>query len=89
MNQGLLDVKSLSQILETGSTEGQDIGSIHLLRKYASERYVRNIAMISSCDKLHRLFGTDSPPVTWIRSLGLNAVNNLDFVKVTYSYSIV
>jgi ubiquinone biosynthesis monooxygenase Coq6 len=84
MNQGLLDVECLSQLLERGSTEGQDIGSIHLLRQYASERYLRNIMMISSCDKLHRLFSTDAAPVTWVRSLGLNAVNNLDFMKVNY-----
>lgn len=82
MNQGLLDVECLSQILERGSTEGQDIGNIHLLRQYASERYLRNIMMISSCDKLHRLFSTDAAPVTWVRSLGLTAVNNLDFMKV-------
>ncbi|KAI8645558.1 hypothetical protein BD408DRAFT_361326 [Parasitella parasitica] len=81
MNQGLLDVECLSQLLERGATEGQDIGSIHLLRQYASERYLRNIMMISSCDKLHRLFSTDAAPVTWIRSIGLNTVENLDFVK--------
>ncbi|KAL9553562.1 hypothetical protein PS6_003865 [Mucor atramentarius] len=81
LNQGLLDVECLSQLLERGTVEGQDIGSIHLLRQYASERYLRNIMMISSCDKLHRLFSTDAAPVAWIRSIGLNAVDNLDFVK--------
>ncbi|KAI8985371.1 hypothetical protein BDB01DRAFT_742283 [Pilobolus umbonatus] len=81
MNQGLLDVECLSQILEKGITEGQDIGNIHLLRQYPSERYLRNIMMISSCDKLHRLFSTDAAPITWARSLGMNALNNLDGVK--------
>ncbi|KAG2211219.1 hypothetical protein INT47_006339 [Mucor saturninus] len=81
MNQGILDVECLAQLLERGTVEGQDIGSIHLLRQYASERYVRNIMMISSCDKLHRLFSTDAAPVTWARSLGLNAVDNVGFLK--------
>lgn len=88
MNQGLLDVECLSQLLEKGTTEGQDIGSIHLLRQYASERYLRNIMMISSCDKLHRLFSTDATPVTWARSLGLNAVNSNGFLKVVQISSI-
>ncbi|RCI02497.1 putative ubiquinone biosynthesis monooxygenase [Rhizopus stolonifer] len=81
LNQGLLDVECLSGLLQKGSTEGQDIGNIHLLRQYASERYLRNIMMLSTCDKLHRLFSTDSAPVTWVRSMGLNAVDSLDFVK--------
>lgn len=89
MNQGLLDVECLSQILAKGVTEGQDIGSIHLLRQYASERYMRNIMMISSCDKLHRLFSNDITPFTWIRSIGLNAVDNLDFLKVRKSHTCV
>lgn len=84
LNQGILDVQSLSQWIEKGTTEGQDIGSIHLLRQYASERYLRNIMMISSCDKLHRLYSTDAAPITWARSIGLSAVNQLDFVKVKH-----
>ncbi|KAF7721063.1 putative ubiquinone biosynthesis monooxygenase [Apophysomyces ossiformis] len=81
LNQGLLDVECLSKTLETGTMEGQDIGNIHLLRSYAAERYVKNVVMLSACDKMHRLFGTDIAPVTWVRSLGLTAVNNMDFLK--------
>ncbi|CAO3589603.1 unnamed protein product [Absidia cylindrospora] len=81
MNQGLLDVESLTKVLVQGTCDGQDIGNIHLLRNYASDRYVRNIVMISACDKMHRLFGTDVAPVTWLRSFGLSTINSLDFVK--------
>ncbi|KAI9259623.1 hypothetical protein BDA99DRAFT_513743 [Phascolomyces articulosus] len=81
LNQGILDVECLADILQQGAANGQDIGNIHLLREYASVRYLRNIVMISACDKLHRLYTTDFAPVTWIRSLGLSAVNQLDFVK--------
>ncbi|KAI8150339.1 hypothetical protein BJV82DRAFT_503447 [Fennellomyces sp. T-0311] len=82
LNQGILDVQCLSDVLQRGAANGQDIGSIHLLREYASVRYLRNLVMISACDKLHRLYTTDFAPVTWIRSLGLSAVNQLDVVKV-------
>ncbi|KAI7867778.1 hypothetical protein BDF14DRAFT_1798957 [Spinellus fusiger] len=81
LNQGLLDVACLSRVLESGVLHGQDIGSINLLRDYSTERYGRNILMLSSCDKMHRLFGTDILPITWIRSLGLSAVNSLDGLK--------
>ncbi|KAI9484584.1 hypothetical protein BDB00DRAFT_854504 [Zychaea mexicana] len=81
LNQGILDVECLADVLQQGAANGQDIGNIHLLREYASVRYLRNLVMISACDKLHRLYTTDFAPVTWIRSLGLSAVNSLDFVK--------
>ncbi|KAI8331215.1 hypothetical protein BC941DRAFT_439321 [Chlamydoabsidia padenii] len=81
MNQGLLDVESLTNVLVKGTCEGQDIGNIHLLRNYASDRYVKNIVMISACDKMYRLFGTDVAPVAWLRSFGLSTINGLDFVK--------
>lgn len=83
LNQGILDVACLSDILQRGASEGQDIGNLHLLREYASVRYLRNLLMISACDKLHRLYSTDFAPITWIRSLGLSSVNQLDFVKVS------
>ncbi|CDH57478.1 ubiquinone biosynthesis monooxygenase coq6 [Lichtheimia corymbifera JMRC:FSU:9682] len=81
LNQGILDVACLSDILQRGASEGMDIGNLHLLREYASVRYLRNLLMISACDKLHRLYTTDFAPITWIRSLGLSSVNQLDFVK--------
>ncbi|KAI9012633.1 hypothetical protein CLU79DRAFT_398486 [Phycomyces nitens] len=81
LNQGMLDVACLSRVLEKGTLEGQDIGKLNLLRDYAAERYGRNIVMLSACDKMHRLFGTDLGPVTWVRSLGLTAVNSSNSLK--------
>ncbi|CAO3643951.1 unnamed protein product [Cunninghamella echinulata] len=81
LNQGLLDIESLTNVLVKGVQEGQDIGSIHLLKNYAADRYIRNIVMISACDKMHRLFSNDIGPLTWIRSLGLSTVNNMSVVK--------
>lgn len=83
LNQGLLDVECLSRMLALGTMEGQDIGSIHLLRNYASERYVRNIVMLSTCDKIHRLFSTEAASITWLRSFGLTALNSFDIVKAS------
>ncbi|KAI9286915.1 hypothetical protein BC943DRAFT_217257 [Umbelopsis sp. AD052] len=81
LNQGLLDVQKLSEVLEMGVKNGEDIGHIHLLSHYASNRYGRNVAMLSACDKIHRLFGTELAPIVWARSLGFNAVNAFEPVK--------
>lgn len=86
LNQGLLDVECLVDVLQHGAANGQDLGDTHLLREYASTRYLRNLVMISACDKLHKLYNTDFLPVTWIRSLGLSTINSLDLVKVRRVY---
>ncbi|KAH8556280.1 ubiquinone biosynthesis monooxgenase [Umbelopsis sp. PMI_123] len=81
LNQGLLDVQKLSEVLQMGIRNGEDIGHIHLLSHYASNRYGRNVAMLSACDKIHRLFGTEFAPVVWARTFGFNAVNVFEPVK--------
>lgn len=61
---------------------GEDLGHIHLLSNYASNRYGRNVAMLSACDKIHRLFGTDFEPIVLARSFGFQAVNASESIKV-------
>ncbi|GAB5591477.1 Putative ubiquinone biosynthesis monooxygenase [Umbelopsis nana] len=87
LNQGLLDVQKLSEVLEAGVKNGEDIGHIHLLSHYASNRYGRNVAMLSACDKIHRLFGTEFEPIVWARSFGFHAVNAFDSVKPTREWT--
>lgn len=36
---------------------------------------------MSACDKLHKLYSTDSEPIVWARSVGLEVLNELDSVK--------
>ncbi|KAG2182416.1 hypothetical protein INT43_007346 [Umbelopsis isabellina] len=81
LNQGLLDIQKLSEVLETGLRNGEDLGHIHLLSNYASNRYGRNVAMLSACDKIHRLFGTEFEPIVLARSFGFQAVNASESIK--------
>ncbi|KAJ3362907.1 putative ubiquinone biosynthesis monooxygenase [Allomyces arbusculus] len=83
LNLGLGDVECLSRVLRTAASTGQDLGHAHVLETYARERYPVNAAMLTACDALHHLFGTDAAPVAWIRSFGLNRFNQLDLVKRT------
>lgn len=36
---------------------------------------------MSAVDKLHKLYSTDSQPIVWARSVGLEVLNELDSVK--------
>ncbi|RUS19000.1 hypothetical protein BC937DRAFT_88084 [Endogone sp. FLAS-F59071] len=81
LNQGLLDVQCLAGVLEDGFLNGGDIGNVHLLSNYSSNRYARNLAMLGAVDKLHRLFGTEFKPIVLARSLGLRAVDSVGPLK--------
>ncbi|CAG8676792.1 919_t:CDS:2, partial [Scutellospora calospora] len=82
LNQGLADVQSLVKVIEHGVITGQDLGNIQLLKNYSSDRYLSNLIMLGSVDKLHKLFGNNFAPIVFIRSLGLQMINNLEPVKV-------
>ncbi|OZJ04016.1 hypothetical protein BZG36_03764 [Bifiguratus adelaidae] len=81
LNQGLRDVQVLSNVLTNGVKHGEDLGNIHLLSQYASNRYARNLVMLSACDKIHRLYSTEFGPMVWARSLGLRGVNAFGYLK--------
>ncbi|CAG8775777.1 43348_t:CDS:2 [Gigaspora margarita] len=81
LNQGLADVQSLVKVIEHGVVTGQDLGNIQLLKNYSSDRYLSNLIMLGAVDKLHKLFGNDFAPIVFMRSLGLQVINNLEPVK--------
>lgn len=74
-------MRSLIKTIEFAVLHGQDIGSILSLEAYSSEQYLKNHVMLGVVDKLHKLYGTASPPVVAIRSLGLDAVNAFGGLK--------
>ncbi|KAG0264968.1 putative ubiquinone biosynthesis monooxygenase [Mortierella polycephala] len=81
LNQGLADVECLTRVIEQGLLSGSDIGNIHSLTPYSSERFLPNLAMLGTVDKLSKLYSTESAPVVWARSLGLTAVDNMGPIK--------
>ncbi|KAF9434155.1 putative ubiquinone biosynthesis monooxygenase [Entomortierella beljakovae] len=72
LNQGLADVECLARVIEQSLLSGSDIGI---------ERFLPNLAMLGTVDKLSKLYNTDFAPVVWARSLGLTAVDNMGPVK--------
>lgn len=81
LNQGQGDVASLLKTIETAVETGQDIGSQLSLEQYNSKRYAANNAMLGVCDKLHKLYSFNSGPIIPLRSLGLQVVDKLGFLK--------
>lgn len=48
---------------------------------YARERYSANNLLLSATDKLDIIFGTRIPLVNWVRSIGMDVINELPPVK--------
>ena len=57
------------------------LGSFTALRPYARERYLANHTMLSVCDKLHKVYGTQAAPVVWARTVGVEVLNEMDTLK--------
>jgi len=96
LNLGLGDVECLAKCIKEAIATGSDIGrskarfrfhayfllgSHAVLLPYTQERYLANHIVMSSVDKLHKIYGTENEAVVWARSVGVEALNELDTIK--------
>ncbi|PFH51928.1 hypothetical protein AMATHDRAFT_141486 [Amanita thiersii Skay4041] len=83
LNLGLADVETLAKCINNTLKLGGDIGSYTALLPYAQERYLSNHILLSTVDKLHKIYSTDFDPVVWARTVGVEVLNELDILKGT------
>ena len=82
LNLGMGDVASLARTLDYAVTHGMDVGDILTLERYAAERYTTNAKIGGACDMLHKLYNVPGQgPIAWGRSLGLEVIERLPWVK--------
>jgi ubiquinone biosynthesis monooxygenase Coq6 len=97
LNLGLGDVECLARCVKEAMATGSDIGrskarnhfytdftfvgSHTVLLPYTQERYLANHILMSSIDKLHKIYSTDKESVVWARSVGVETLNELDSIK--------
>ena len=82
LNLGLGDVACLSAAIEYAVSHGMDVGNLLSLERYAAERYLVNAKVGAACDLLHRVYNVPGyGPIAWGRSLGLDVIDRLPFVK--------
>lgn len=90
MNLGLGDVDTLATLLATNIYNGNDIGSVSILRDYERTRMTQNLLMMSAVDSIKRIF-TSVPdgtfgshlrePLTFVRNIGMLTLNNAVPIK--------
>ncbi|KAI8457214.1 hypothetical protein BY996DRAFT_6411801 [Phakopsora pachyrhizi] len=81
LNMGLGDARELSRTIEIALENGQDIGGLTALRNYSRSRYLSNHLVMSTVDKLHKLYSVDNSPLVWLRSVGVEVLNEIETLK--------
>lgn len=80
-NLGLRDVAVLAEVLVQAAQQGEDIGDIAVLNRYAAWRHDDHRRVIGFTDGLTRLFSNALPPLVLARDLGMLAVDLLPPLK--------
>jgi 2-octaprenylphenol hydroxylase len=80
LNLGLLDCAALAEVLGDAGLKGY-FGEHKLLRRYERRRRGENQLAAAALDGLERLFSNTDSLSTGLRSVGLNAVGRMPFVK--------
>lgn len=57
-------------------------GAEEMLFEYEKARQRHNVATMASVEALYRLYTSEAPPLVFLRSLGLSAVNLITPIKV-------
>lgn len=81
LNLGLGDARELSQTVRRAIENGQDIGGLTALAPYARSRYLANHLVMSTVDKLNKIYSTEIPPLVWARSVGVEVLNEIPALK--------
>ncbi|MBW4693284.1 MAG: FAD-dependent hydroxylase [Lyngbya sp. HA4199-MV5] len=71
VNLGIRDAAALAQILQAAHQQGDDIGSLRVLKRYDRWRRWENVIILGFTDTLNRVFSNSFPPLVVLRRLGL------------------
>ena len=80
-NLSIRDIEALVGLFTKYRNLGFDIGSEGVLKAFTSYRKKDNLTMIKATDALNALFTNDSSMIQLCRRFGLEAVNNMPFLK--------
>ena len=81
LNLGIRDVAALAEVLQKAYQQGEDIGSLKVLKRYEHWRRNENWIILGVTDFLNRLFSNQWWPLMILRRLGLWLINTFPLVK--------
>ncbi|MGB3534609.1 MAG: FAD-dependent hydroxylase [Microcoleaceae cyanobacterium] len=77
LNMGIRDAAAIAQVLKTAQQNGEDIGSLSVLKRYQRWRKKENWIVLGLTDFLDRMFSGDWKPKVIARRLGLSLLRKI------------
>lgn len=81
LNLGIRDAAAMAEILQDAHKNGEDLGSLDVLKRYENWRKKENLAILGFTDFLDRTFSNNFLPIVTIRRIGLWCLKNIPLVK--------
>lgn len=81
LNLGIRDAAALAEVIHTAQIQGEDIGSLTVLKRYESWRKAENWLMLAMTDFLVRCFSNEWWGLVQLRRLGLRLVAHAPILK--------
>ena len=81
LNMGIRDAATLAQVVQSAYNQGEDLGSLQVLKRYERWRKRENLTILGFTDLLDRVFSNNFLPVAIARRLGLLILNQIHPVK--------
>ncbi|MEB3227009.1 MAG: FAD-dependent hydroxylase [Synechocystis sp.] len=81
LNLGIRDAAAIAEVILTAHQQGEDLGSLTVLKRYESWRKPENWVILGFTDLLNRFFSSHWLPVIALRRLGLEMLRHIAPVK--------
>ncbi|KAK4266308.1 hypothetical protein QN277_027251 [Acacia crassicarpa] len=81
VNLGFGDAFTLSKIIAEGIALGNDIGEVHLLKRYETERKPANIMMMAVLESFQKAYTIDFGPLNVLRAAAFHGANYISPLK--------
>lgn len=81
VNMGYRDAEVLAEVVQQAHRSNQEIGTLRVLRRYQSRRFVPNLVMTGLMEGFKQLFAIQQPSIQWLRNLGVRTLDQQSLLK--------
>lgn len=81
LNMGIRDAAALAEVLASAYQQGEDVGTLSVLRRYERWRRRENWVILSFTDLLNRSFSNQFLPLVLLRRMGIVLLRNVRPLK--------